>query len=659
MPSRKLDASEAFVGAALDAALDAIVGMDHEGKVIEFSRAAEEMFGYARHEVLGKTLAEIIIPPSLRKRHRHALARYLKTSEFSILGQRQQLTAIRAGGAEFPVELTVARLELDGPPRFVGFIRDITERRQWEEALAASQAKYQDLYDHAPDLFVSVDATNAKVIDCNQTTARVLGYTKEELLGREIFDLYHPSSLEDAKRVFRVFVEMGELRDVELQLQRKDGTKIDVNLNASAVRDEQGKILYSRSVWRDVSERKRAERERRSLEAQIQSVQKLESLGVLAGGIAHDFNNLLMGVLGNASLALRELSPAAPARKTIQQVKIAAKRAAELCDQMLAYSGRGRFVVEPINLSQIVEEVVELLIASVSKKIVLQYDLADDLPAVQGDATQIRQIIMNLITNASEASGSGSGAIQVATGTTHCDRSYLDAVSLHESLAEGDYVYLEVSDTGCGMDAETRRKLFDPFFTTKFSGRGLGLAAVLGILRGHKGAADVQSEPGRGTRFRILLPALAGLEPISREESVQPGYQPRGARVLVVDDQEMVRNVATAMLEAEGFAVVTATEGREAIEILSSGSEEIECVILDLTMPQMDGRETFEELRRIQKDVRVILSSGYDEQDITARFPGDRPEGFLKKPYDSEQLVAKLREVLRPPAPTAPARPAD
>jgi len=647
------ETSQAFLRAALDTALDGIVGMDHEGNIIEFSSAAEAIFGYSRQEVLGKPLAELIIPPLLRQRHRDALSRHLETGAVSILGKRLEITAIRSDGEEFPVELTVTRLELDGFPQFTAFIRDITERKRWETALSASQARYQDLFDNAPDLFVVVDAISAKIIECNQTVARALGYTKEDLLGRDILDLYHPDSLDGARRAFRSFVETGEVRAAELQLRRKDGSRIDVTLNVSAVRDEHGVVVSSRLVWRDVSEQKKAEEERRRLEEKMEQAQKLEGLGLLAGGIAHDFNNLLTGILGHAGLALAELSPVTPARENIHRIEAAARRASELCDQMLAYSGRGGFVIEPIDLNQVVKEMVPLLTASISKKARIRYELCEDLPAVKGDITQIRQLVMNLVTNASDAIADETGVITVASGTIQCDRRYLDAVSLREPLAEGNYVFLEVADTGCGMDEETRRKIFDPFFTTKFTGRGLGLAAVLGILSGHHGAVDVQSEPGRGTRFKLLLPVLADSEQMPRKASVErEETKPLAGKILLVDDEETVRSAATGLLEAAGFAVRTATSGPQAIEYFRGHSEEIACVILDLTMPQLDGLETLEELCRIRSDVRVILSSGYNEQEIGSRVTEGGPVGFLKKPYDSEQLIGKLSELLGddPPA---------
>ncbi len=494
-------------------------------------------------------------------------------------------------------------------------------------------------------MYVSVDAVTAKIVECNRTTARALGYTKGELIGREVYDAYHPDCIEDAKRSFETFVRTGEVRDAELQLLRRDGPTIDVTLNASSIRDETGSVVRSRSVWRDVSDRRRAEQERRRLDERLQRTQKLESLGVLAGGVAHDFNNLLTGVLGNASLALAELSPFSPARERIEAVAAAAKRAAELCDHMLAYSGKGTFVIEPVSLNEVVEETTQLLKTTISRKAVVERDLDENLPRIPGDITQLRQVIINLITNASEAIGDEDGVIRITTSLRRCDRRYLDSISIHEELAEGDYACIEVSDTGCGIDQATQERLFEPFFTTKFAGRGLGLASVLGILRAHRGAVALQSEPGQGTRFRVLLPAMTDLAMAPTKE-ITASVASAGSKVLLVDDEEAVRKVAKCMLEAGGYSVLTASNGRDAIETFRRAAEDIVCIILDVTMPGMDGMETLEQLRRIRRDVRVILSSGFTEEEITPRFAGEGAAGFLKKPYDLVQLSDKVTEVL-------------
>jgi two-component system cell cycle sensor histidine kinase/response regulator CckA len=310
---------------------------------------------------------------------------------------------------------------------------------------------------------------------------------------------------------------------------------------------------------------------------------------------------------------------------------------------MLAYSGKGRFVVGHYDLSELVREMAQILKVSVSKDATLRYNFAADLPAVEVDATQMRQVIMNLITNASEALGNQSGIISVSTGVMDCDRSYLVDSYLDDKLPEGKYVYLEVADTGGGMDEETQRRIFDPFFTTKFTGRGLGLAAVLGIVRGHQGAIKVYSEVGQGTTFKVLLPAkewVLGDRRPSADQIVPP--LPGGGTILLIDDDPEVRGVGTQMLERLGFKVLTAAHGLEGLKIFQELGGEIDCVILDLTMPEMGGEEAFRELRRLRRDVPVILSSGYNEQDVTQKFAGKGLAGFIQKPY----RVANLQEVL-------------
>ncbi|KXK36527.1 MAG: Blue-light-activated protein [Candidatus Hinthialibacteria bacterium OLB16] len=398
------------------------------------------------------------------------------------------------------------------------------------------------------------------------------------------------------------------------------------------------------SLFSNIIERRRSEEARSKLEAQVHHTQKLESLGVLAGGIAHDFNNLLMGVLGNASLALMELPPESPARESVNHIEKAAMRAAELARQMLAYSGKGRFVIQKINLSKLVEEMTHLLQVSISKKVFLRYNFADNLPAIEGDATQIRQVIMNLITNASDAIGDKSGVITITTGLIETDSTYLESTYLKDDLPGGYYVFLEVSDTGCGMDEETRARIFDPFFTTKFTGRGLGLAAVLGIVRGHKGTVKVYSEAGRGTTFKILLPCCDSQEDTQENhvESTRKDWVGTGT-ILIVDDEESVRYISKRILESHGFKVLTANDGREGVKAYEAQKEAIDLVLLDMTMPHMDGEEAFRELRLINPDVHVILTSGYTEQEATARFTGKGLAGFIQKPF----LPSSLLEIVR------------
>ncbi len=393
---------------------------------------------------------------------------------------------------------------------------------------------------------------------------------------------------------------------------------------------------------RDITARRRLEAEQQHLEKQLLHSQKLESLGVLAGGIAHDFNNILMAIMGNAELALMRVSQDSPAIRNLRSIEQASARAADLAAQMLAYSGKGKFVIENLELNRILHEMLHMLEVSISKKARLSLDLAASLPLVEGDATQIRQVIMNLVINASEAIGENNGSITLKTSSMECDRSYLKNVWQNEELAEGRYVCLEITDTGCGMDKETLARIFDPFFTTKFTGRGLGMAAVQGIIRGHHGAIAVDSEPGQGTTIKVLIPA-GGHQAVTEQAPLpeQEGWEGSGY-LLLVDDEETVRTTGAEMLRELGYSPITASEGWEALELYKAVPG-IRVVILDLTMPQMDGVQCLSELKKIDPDVQVVMSSGYSETELKQKFSGKDVAGFIQKPYS----LSTLREVLR------------
>jgi signal transduction histidine kinase/CheY-like chemotaxis protein len=382
---------------------------------------------------------------------------------------------------------------------------------------------------------------------------------------------------------------------------------------------------------------------------QLQHARKLESLALLAGGVAHDFNNLLVGILGNCDLLLSELEPHSPLAPTIEEIKSAGIRAADLTRQMLAYSGKGRFVVQRINLNQLIREISPLLGSVVPPHTTLRFDLHDPLPEVEADPAQMRQLITNLLANATEALEQQSGTIRIATGVVdigHADGK--DSTYFEQGVRAGPHVFIEVADTGVGMDPDVQARIFDPFFTTKFTGRGLGLAAVLGIVRGHGGAIRVKTEVGRGSSFRALLPALT----VPRVSA--PRVPPRDAKsdgasaacVLVVDDEEAVRKVALRVLEQQGFRALLAADGKTALELYAKHATEIAAVLLDVTMPGLTGEQVFSELRRIRPDVRVVLTSGYSENEATATFTGDGLAGFLQKPWVPEDLVRVLREAL-------------
>ena len=458
----------------------------------------------------------------------------------------------------------------------------------------------------------------------------------------------HPDDRDLVRNTLESEEEQGRPLEFECRIQGADGEERYLRAWGAIENDEQGRPYLHRGTLQDITESRQAEKEKLALQSQIQHAQKLESLGVLAGGIAHDFNNLLMAILGNADLALLKMSPVSPGRDNVEEVINASKTAAELCKQMLAYSGKGKFVVEKVDLAELAKEMTHMLSVSISKKAVLKFNFADGVPPIEADPSQIRQIIMNLVTNASEAIGDRSGVIAVSTGMMYCDEDYLLRLALDTELKPGYYSYLEISDTGCGMDRETLEKLFDPFFSTKFTGRGLGLSAVLGIVRGHCGAIKPYSEPGRGTTFKVLFPAL--MDEVLADNDLKAStadeeWQPEGA-VLVIDDEEAVRAISKGMLEYFGFDVLTAPDGREGLDVFREHADKILCVLLDLTMPHMDGEECFRELRRIRSDIRVLLSSGYTEYDVESRFAGKGLAGFVQKPYTKAELEAAMKAIL-------------
>jgi signal transduction histidine kinase/CheY-like chemotaxis protein len=350
--------------------------------------------------------------------------------------------------------------------------------------------------------------------------------------------------------------------------------------------------------------RKESEQERLKFEAQLQHTQKLESLGVLAGGIAHDFNSMLASILGYCDLAMLKLPAGTPVHELVGEAMNGARRAADLTKQMLACSGKGHFVVEALDLSALTEDMTRLVEISISKKCVLKFSLMPDLPAILADATQVCQIIMNLTINASEAIGNRSGVIAVTTGVMHWDRAYLGSTCLVQDLPEGLYVYMEVADNGVGMPEKTLASVFDPFFTTKFTGRGLGLSAVLGVVRGHRGAIKTYSEPGKGTTFKVLFPATASPAHVPEEREIEKAAGLGGGTVLIVDDEESVRGVTRQMLEAMGFTVLTAADGRAGVEVFRAEQDQIRLVLPDMTMPHLDGEQAFRETRRIRGDAQ-------------------------------------------------------
>lgn len=435
--------------------------------------------------------------------------------------------------------------------------------------------------------------------------------------------------------------------EVETCLLNRDGQTVHVELKLLVVPSDGPPLSRVLVSMIDLTRRKAEEEERHALQSKMQQAQKLESLGILAGGIAHDFNNLLVGVLGNADLAL-ETSPSDPElREMLLEVRSAAHHASDLSTQMLAYSGGGNFSVRAVDLATLVHETVHLLSSSISKKAELEISIQSELPTIDGDPSPIRQVVMNLVTNASEAIGETPGQLMVRLGQAHFERERLCNAYVDSELTAQEFVFIEVSDTGSGMDSEVLEKLFDPFYTTKFTGRGLGMAAVLGIIRSHGGAILIDTAVGTGSTFTVLFPLgklPAGLtggstEPFTEEPS-------DGELILVVDDEEPVRSLVSRVLLRAGYDVLLAENGRDAVRTYRDHVASIQAVLLDMSMPQMDGAETSRQVYEINPDARILFSSGYEETDATRRVTHEGMHSFIQKPYKPRDLVRALRGVL-------------
>jgi two-component system, chemotaxis family, CheB/CheR fusion protein len=528
--------------------------------------------------------------------------------------------------------LNARRIAEDGQPESILLaLEDITERKR------AAEARYRRLFESAKDAIIIADADTGEIIDLNPFLEILAGYRREELLQKKLSEIEPLAGNPELESALERLRSQEKVHLPDLVLKAKSGRAIHVETVANEFSEGSRKVVQFN--LRDITERKRFER-------QLQHTQKLESLGLLAGGIAHDFNNLLTGILGNASLGLTEAPNSPQSHRYFREIVSASQRAADLTRQMLAYAGKGRFVVERIDLSQLVREIEPLIHTSVPKMVAIQLDLASGLPAVEADTAQIQQLVMNLIINGAEAIGEGkAGSVVVRTETRDLSAEEIQGEFPNDHLVPGKYVVIEVRDTGAGMDEETQARIFDPFFTTKFQGRGLGLAAASGIVRSHRGALRVYSSPGRGTSFQVFLPALADSVP-GITNAGNRTVAPAAGAVLFIDDEESIRTLGKSALERNGWRVLVAANGAEAVQRFDEHQDEIALVILDLAMPVMGGEEALARMKAIRAGVPVLASSGYGETEAARRFAGKDIAGFLQKPYTVNQLMEAIAVAL-------------
>ena len=521
--------------------------------------------------------------------------------------------------------------------------RQESAHRSTEQALTEAARQWHVTFDAVSDAVCLLDP-EGRIQRCNRAMADLVGKGFKEIVGSMCWELMRCASGPAARCPVLRTLGTGHRGELEMHLRGRW-----FRVAADPVRDEQGRLTGAVHILRDITEQKRVEDERRTIEARIQQAQKLESLNVMAGSIAHNFNNLLTAILGNLELATTDLLPGSQARTCLDRADMAARRAAELSSLMLTFVGRARVHARPMDMTRAVQDVTTMLGAAIPAKVELTLQLASVPTVFNGDPAQIHQVVMNLVTNAIEAIGDGQGTVAIRTGAEFCDRARLQLPLAADDLPEGEYVYLEVADTGCGMDSDTQTRAFDPFFTTKFTGRGLGLAAVLGIVRGHQGAICLDSEPGRGTTVKVLLPRSAEQctqeDERGRSETLAPCAQ--GGSVLLVDDEQVVLNAAKAMLERLGYHVLAASSGAEALEVFQAHADAIRCVVLDLTMPGMDGLDTCRELRRIDADVCVVFCSGHPEEHMAPNFAGAEPAAYIQKPFSLATLAVRMGEALQ------------
>ena len=616
---------------------DAVISTDTDGHVVFANPAAQSLLGWPQSEITGKPIDQVfrIINEFTREKVENPISRILR--EDAVVGLTNHTLVIARDGTEIPIDDSAAPIKQNG--QTIGMVlvfRDISERRR-----AQQDASYLAAIVESSDDAIVGKSPDGIIQTWNDGAERLYGYKAEEVIGHPMRDLLPPDQQDEESDILERLRGGSPVIRFESVRVRKDGSLIDVSLTISPIRDKTGQIVGVSHIAHDISEQKRTAE-------QIRQTQKLESLGVLAGGIAHDFNNLLTGILGNASLALEDLAPESPAQSAIQSVIEASERAAQLARQMLAYSGKGHFVLERIDLSARVRETVPLIRSSIPPTVELRLNLADKLPMIEADAAQIQQLIMNIIINGAEAVPEGMpGIVTITTRRQHVDSADVHTEGAAGDLAPGAYVLFEVSDTGSGMDEETKARIFDPFFTTKFTGRGLGLAAVLGIVRGHRGSIQVLSTLGEGTAFRVLLPVAGGDQ--ERRPAAEEGeaeYLHGTGLVLIVDDEEIVRKMAKSGLERFGYTVLVAENGARGLDIFRREADRLICVVLDLTMPVMSGEETLARMKAVRSDIPIILSSGFNEVQAVRRFKGKGLTAFLQKPYKAAVLLETIRRAV-------------
>jgi PAS domain S-box-containing protein len=635
--------SEERFSRVMNSMAEGLYTTDKRGLVTFVNPAAEKMSGWTSAELLGKKMHDIIhykrIDGSAFPATECARLQVLKTG---IELHEHEDVFIRKDGTSFPVVSSSSPM-VDGEEiaGMVVVFRDDTERRRAETALRESEERFRRVFEEGP-LGLALVAKDYRFLKVNRALCQMVGYSEAELCQTSFPDITHPedlgADLDSAERMFRGEIPYYQMRKRYL---KKNGEIIWINLTGSVIRDPEGRSLYGLAMIEDITAVKRGQEE-----ALVR--QKLESVGTLASGIAHDFNNLLGGVLAKAELALDQLAAGADPEEELNGIREVAIRGSEIVRQLMIYAGKEIEILQPVDVSRTVEQMIELIKVSVSKHATLAVDLVKDLPPVQSSAGQIRRIVMNLVTNASDAIGNRDGVIRVTSRRVTVGREATGGTA--GVVPEGDYVQLEVSDTGIGIPVEAQARVFDPFFTTKSAGHGLGLAVVHGIVRSLRGSITFESEPGKGATFRILLPCAVSTvgptdgEPSRATDAIRPF---REATILIVEDEHPLRRAVSKMLQRAGLSVIEAIDGFAALEAIRAPKSTIDVLILDMTLPGTPSREVFEEANRLRPEMSLIITSAFGE-DVAAETFGSVGR-FIRKPYSIDDLLDLIRQAIREP----------
>jgi PAS domain S-box-containing protein len=615
----------------IDSAMDAIISVNEEQRIVLFNHAAERMFGYAARELIGAPLAQLL-PAGFRAAHDEHIRRFGETGTTTrAMGALGAVSGLRRNGKVFPIEASISQIQAGGEKLFTVILRDITARKEAAEKLIEQAA----LLNHAQEAILLCDLAG-QILFWNRGAERIYGWSAEEVTGRNLrAELYH-GDFTRADLAQQELESQGRWAG-ELRQYTRDGREIIIEGHWTLVRDDAGNPKSVLIINNDITEKKK-------LEQQYLRAQRLESIGALSSGIAHDLNNILSPILMAVQLLQKQFTDER-SQRLLGMLEANAERGGEMIKQVLSFArgigGEGA----PLQPGHLIREIIRILKETFPKSIVVESNVPTELLTISGDATQIHQVLMNLCVNARDAMPHG-GTLRLEAENTYLDEQY---ASMVPDAQPGAYVIITVLDTGTGIPAEIRDKIFDPFFTTKAQGKGtgLGLSTVAGIVKSHGGFVNVSSEPGKGTQFRVYLPALESS--LVAHSTLRPDELPagQGELILVADDETAIREITRETLEAHGYRVLMASDGAEALTLYADHRNEIRLVLTDLMMPFVDGPATIRALKKINPEVRIIASSGLAESQKLDDDTSTLVNALILKPYSADKLLTKIAEILR------------